>query len=161
MGTDADPAAIEQDFIEEVRIRTEAAGRALGGSDLDRAMYLRLRLVRSIPSADACMDFLKSGHPRIPLSLSEGLRQDERAYAAALAEKGLMAPSIERDTKTAGIPESVYTTAKAKSGLSEAEFKLALAHNGSNRAQCETWIALLDAALAYQGKGRAELLAVL
>ena len=158
-----DGEAVIRKATEIVRERVYREGRQLDGADFDTAMRLRLGQLRAARAAGvpACVELLGSSWLDAAVPVPASLRAQERRFAAALAEKGLLKAPEPREGTSASVPGELVGRVIEATGLSEAQVGAAMQGKGSGANRCAVAIALLDATLAWRGKGRRAILMTL
>lgn len=137
-----------------VRAATHAKGHTLTGEAREVAMRLRLdqlRAAREMAPA-TCLALLHDGQmPEQASSYSEPLRVRERAAAARLASFPFPAENPGEEDTSVPIPSALIDAIIARTGLSDAAVREALQNVGEDTARCDVAIALLAAALNWDG----------
>ncbi|WP_334184152.1 hypothetical protein [Novosphingobium sp.] len=156
-------AAVVDKVVEIVRGRSFLNGRELAGGDLDTAMHLRLAQLRAAQSRSVatCIDVRNTGRLHGAIPLPEDLREQERAFAAHLAETGKLGRPREHGERSAIVPGRLIDQVVTATRLSRDAVKQAMSGKGDDAAGCAVTIALLDRTLAWQGENRREILMTL
>ncbi|PNU05930.1 hypothetical protein [Novosphingobium guangzhouense] len=148
--------------IELVRARTYLDGRMLDGEDFETTMRLRLALLQAAraDSLDACHVMMKRGSPPATTAVPLQVREDERRFAAALVQRGMLKAPAKAAARSARVPPELVRKVMADTGLSKDQVSAAMTgENDPNR--CAATIALLKATLDWQGEGRHDILMTL
>ncbi|WP_226638329.1 hypothetical protein [Novosphingobium profundi] len=138
-----------------VRAATHAKGHTLSGEAREAAMRLRLdqlRAAREMAPA-TCLTLLHDGQlPQQASAFPEPLRARERAAAARLAETPLPPENPGEEDTSVPIPGALIDAIIARTGLPDAAVREALQNEGEDAPRCDVAIALLAAALDWDGE---------
>ncbi len=140
------------DVLEYVRLRAQLDGRNAQGPILRKTVALRLAMLdnASKQSPDLCMRVLKMEKMQ-DLVVPDEIRTRERALAAEMVEKGLLAAPKPPTVTSARIPGALIGKVITVTGLPEKRVRDAISNSGSPSDQCKVTRALLRAALDGQG----------
>lgn len=157
------PATVVDKTVAIVRLRSYLNGRELQGEMFEQAMHLRLVQLRAAQERgeSACQQLGDSGWFDGSLPLSPREREAERDYAARMAEQNGLGQPLKATQRTAMVPGALIGKVIKATGLPQPKVAAAMQGRGTNADRCKVTIALLDAALDWQGDGRREILQTL
>ena len=158
-----DQQAVVRKAADIVRERVYRDGRLLTGDDFETTMHLRLGQLRAAQAtgAAACERLMHASWLDSAVPVPAALRDRERRFAAALAERGLLKAPDRFEGSSARIPPELIARVMRETRLDREQVAAALQGQGSAARQCAVIIALLDATLAWNGPGRKAILLTL
>jgi len=157
-----DEAGIIADPLEYVRRRVYYQGRNADVQTLREMTRVRLALyeVARKEDPDVCAHYLETADlTNIPVP--EPVRAKERALAAQMVEKGILADSGETIPRQARIPGALIGEVIKATDLPEARVRAVLKGEGQPAERCAVIGNLLRAALDWPGKEQADILRVM
>jgi hypothetical protein len=159
----AGPQTAVRKTVDLVRQRTYLDGRTLFGTYFDRAMQLRLDLLKAAQAKNAvsCVLYLNSGQMPPDVVVPSDVRAAERDFAALLAGNGLLVAPKPSGPTNARVPGLLTSQVMGATGLKPDAVVEAMQGKGPDAHRCAVAIALLEATLAWQGKERKAILLTL
>lgn len=148
--------------LELVRARTYLDGRLLTGDDFETTMKLRLALLEAAKAqgTEACRQTMLRSAPPPGTPVPAQVRDKERQFAAALAQRGMLKAPEKAPARSASVPAQLVREVIAASGLSKEQVSAAM-RNDADPNRCVATISLLKAALDWKGKERHDILMTL
>lgn len=149
--------------LEIVRERVYRNGRELSGADFTTTMELRLGLLKAArkQGTDTCISAMNSSWLDHTIPVPDSLREQERRFASALAEKGILKVPERSQATTASVPGPLVGQVIDATKLPEDRVRKAMGGAGSDADNCAVAIALLERTLAWKGEGRRAILRTL
>ena len=149
--------------IHSVRARTYLNGRQLNGTDFDTTMKLRLSLLKAAQAAGpaACHTMMTLASPPASTPIPPEVRTAERAFAASLAERGLLRSPDKLEGSSAKVPAALVARVAAATKLGKQDLAAAMQGKSDDAARCAVTVALLEATLGWEGKERRAILMTL